>query len=177
MIADVSKVSYSTGYGEGGPSFKGLTVRKVEDVDLYDMSQGIPQDLISLYGRYAGTAIRDDYMPQVEAATVTNGLNWIMSSILALGGDVSEAQMTARLDAVAAKVSLSMSDADVKEIAEKKYKLTPGLYAGGKVQEEDAEPFDAKMKRLGADLDALFTESARLEKLVRQNLAAIGYGL
>ena len=66
---------------------------------------------------------------------------------------------------------------DVKEIAEKKYKLTPGLYAGGKVQEEDIEPFDAKMKRLGADLDALFTESARLEKLVRQNLAAIGYGL
>ena len=66
---------------------------------------------------------------------------------------------------------------EVEHQSQKKYKLTPGLYAGGKVQEEDTEPFDAKMKRLGADLDALFTESARLEKLVRQNLAAIGYGL
>ncbi len=67
--------------------------------------------------------------------------------------------------------------ATTKEIAEKKYKLTPGLYAGGKAQEEDTEPFDAKMKRLGSDLDALFNESARLEKLVRKNLAAIGYGV
>lgn len=64
--------------------------------------------------------------------------------------------------------------ATTKEIAEKKFKLTPGLYAGGKVQEADAEPFDAKMKRLGAELDQLFKESNRLEQLVRKNLAAIG---
>lgn len=67
--------------------------------------------------------------------------------------------------------------ATTKEIAEKKFKLTPGLYAGGKVQEEDAEPFDQKMKRLGSTLDELFAESNRLEKLVRKNLAAIGYGV
>ena len=34
--------------------------------------------------------------------------------------------------------------------------------------------FDAKMKRLGAELDQLFKESNRLEQLVRKNLAAIG---
>ena len=67
--------------------------------------------------------------------------------------------------------------ATTKEIAEKKFKLTPGLYAGGKVQEADAEPFEAKMKRLGAELDQLFKESNRLEQLVRQNLAAIGHGV
>ena len=67
--------------------------------------------------------------------------------------------------------------ATTDEIAEKKFKLTPGLYAGGKVQEDDGEPFDAKMKRLGTELGELFAESSRLEKLVRKNLAAIGYGV
>lgn len=61
------------------------------------------------------------------------------------------------------------------EIAEKKFKLTPGLYAGGKVEEDDGEPFDAKMKRLTGELKGLFGESARLEKLIRKNLGAIGY--
>ena len=67
--------------------------------------------------------------------------------------------------------------ATTDEIAEKKFKLTPGLYAGGKVQEDDGEPFDAKMKRLGTELGELFAESSRLEELVRKNLAAIGYGV
>ena len=136
MIADAARVSYSAGYVESGPYFKGRTVRKVEDVDLYDMSQGIPQDLISLYERYAGTAIRDDYMPQVEAATVTNGLNWIMTSILALGGDVSESQMIERLDAVAANKSLhdfhcsdwpGMDTGSYLEFIFAKYRGTPRL--------------------------------------------------
>lgn len=65
--------------------------------------------------------------------------------------------------------------ATTKEIAEKKYKLTPGLYAGGKVAEEDTEPFDAKMKRLTGELKELFGESSRLEKLIRKNLSSIGY--
>ena len=62
-----------------------------------------------------------------------------------------------------------------EEIAEKKFKLTPGLYAGGKVEEDDGEPFDAKMKRLTGELGELFGESARLEKQIRANLKAIGY--
>ena len=52
---------------------------------------------------------------------------------------------------------------------------TPGLYAGGKVEEEDGEPFDAKMKRLTGELGELFSESARLEELIRKNLGAIGF--
>ena len=65
--------------------------------------------------------------------------------------------------------------ATTKEIAEKKYKLTPGLYAGGKVEEDDGEPFRKKMKRLTGELSELFGESARLEELIRKNLKAIGY--
>ena len=65
--------------------------------------------------------------------------------------------------------------ATTKEIAEKKYKLTPGLYAGGKAEEEDGEPFKAKMRRLTRELDGLFAESARLEKSIRRNLKAIGF--
>ena len=53
------------------------------------------------------------------------------------------------------------------EISEKKFKLTPGLYAGGKVEEDDGEPFPAKMKRLTGELGELFGESARLEKFIR----------
>lgn len=65
--------------------------------------------------------------------------------------------------------------ATTNEIAEKKYKLTPGLYAGGKVEEEDAEPFQEKMTRLTGELKGLFAESARLEREVRKNLKAIGW--
>ena len=65
--------------------------------------------------------------------------------------------------------------ATTEEIAEKKYKLTPGLYAGGKVEEEDSEPFDKKMARLTGELKELFGESAKLEAAIRKNLKAIGY--
>ena len=43
------------------------------------------------------------------------------------------------------------------------------------MEEDDGEPFDAKMKRLTGELGELFGESARLEKLIRKNLGAIGY--
>ena len=65
--------------------------------------------------------------------------------------------------------------ATMKEIAEKKFKLTRGLAAGGKVDEDDGEPFKKKMRRLTSELGELFGESARLEKLIRKNLGAIGY--
>jgi type I restriction enzyme M protein len=65
--------------------------------------------------------------------------------------------------------------ATTKEITEKKFKLTPGLYAGGKVEEADGEPFAAKMKRLTGELKGLFGESAKLEAAIRKNLKAIGY--
>ncbi|HXC36844.1 MAG TPA: N-6 DNA methylase, partial [Candidatus Acidoferrales bacterium] len=55
--------------------------------------------------------------------------------------------------------------------------LTPGRYVGAGEVEDDDEPFEEKMKRLTAKLDAQFAESATLEKTIRLNLVNVGYGL
>ena len=54
--------------------------------------------------------------------------------------------------------------------------LTPGRYVGAEAAEEDGEPFEEKMRRLTADLETQFAESARLEAAIRENLAALGLG-
>jgi len=53
--------------------------------------------------------------------------------------------------------------------------LTPGRYVGAEDIEDDGEPFPKKMKRLAAKLDEQFKESAKLEKLIRKNISALGY--
>lgn len=50
--------------------------------------------------------------------------------------------------------------------------LTPGRYVGA---EEDAEPFEEKMRRLTATLDEQFAESARLEKEICTILRSVSY--
>lgn len=61
------------------------------------------------------------------------------------------------------------------DIAEQDYILTPGRYVGIEEQEEDAEPFDDKMKRLTSELSQMFDKSRKLEQEIRKNLGAIGY--
>lgn len=56
------------------------------------------------------------------------------------------------------------------EIAEHGYVLTPGRYVGAEEIEDDGEPFEEKMTRLIAELNAQFEESARLENEIKQNL-------
>jgi type I restriction enzyme M protein len=51
--------------------------------------------------------------------------------------------------------------------------LTPGRYVGAAETEDDGEPFAEKMKRLTAKLEEQFAESAKLEKAIRRNLAAL----
>ena len=53
--------------------------------------------------------------------------------------------------------------ATTEQIAEHGYVLTPGRYVGAAEAEDDGEPFDEKMKRLMAELAALFAEERRLE--------------
>ncbi|QYY36866.1 class I SAM-dependent DNA methyltransferase [Ruficoccus sp. ZRK36] len=62
------------------------------------------------------------------------------------------------------------------EIASHGYVLTPGRYVGAEATEDDGEPFEEKMPRLVAELDAQFAESAKLEAAIRQNLKELGYG-
>lgn len=64
-----------------------------------------------------------------------------------------------------------------KETIEKHgFVLTPGRYVGAEEAENDEEPFPEKMARLTKQLDEQFKESARLEKVIRNNLKGLGYG-
>ncbi|MEO0074064.1 MAG: N-6 DNA methylase, partial [candidate division WOR-3 bacterium] len=65
--------------------------------------------------------------------------------------------------------------ATLEEIRRHGHILTPGRYVGVEPQPEDTEPFEKKMKRLTAELEQRFAESARLEKEILKNLKRLGY--
>ncbi len=66
--------------------------------------------------------------------------------------------------------------ATTAEIAAHGFVLTPGRYVGAEEIEDDGEPFEEKMPRLVAELNAQFEESAKLEEAIKANLRALGYG-
>jgi len=61
--------------------------------------------------------------------------------------------------------------ATTDEIAGQGFVLTPGRYVGAEDIEDDGEPFEEKMKRLTAKLEAQFAEARVLEKAVRKSLS------
>jgi type I restriction enzyme M protein len=66
--------------------------------------------------------------------------------------------------------------ATTAEIAAHGHVLTPGRYVGAEEVEDDGEPFEEKMPRLVAELDAQFAVSAKLEQAIKANLQGLGYG-
>jgi len=66
--------------------------------------------------------------------------------------------------------------AKIDEIKKHDYVLTPGRYVGAAKQEDDGEPFEEKMARLTAQLNEQFEKNTELEKVIRHNLARLGYG-
>ena len=66
--------------------------------------------------------------------------------------------------------------ATTDEIAAHGHVLTPGRYVGAEEVEDDGEPFEEKMPRLVAELNAQFAESAKLEQAIKANLRGLGYG-
>jgi type I restriction enzyme M protein len=64
--------------------------------------------------------------------------------------------------------SVSLSDIKAAD-----YVLTPGRYVGAAQVEDDGEPINDKIQRLTKELLAAFDESARLEKVVRDQLERI----
>ena len=66
--------------------------------------------------------------------------------------------------------------AKLDEIRGHGHVLTPGRYVGAEAAEEDAEPFDDKMRRLVATLREQQAEAARLDDLINANLRELGYG-
>jgi len=66
--------------------------------------------------------------------------------------------------------------ATLDDIRKHGYILTPGRYVGAAPKQEDDEPFDVKMKRLTTQLREQMETSARLDKIIWENLKEIGYG-
>ena len=65
--------------------------------------------------------------------------------------------------------------ADISEIKENNYVLTPGRYVGTKEVEDDGIPFEEKMKDLTSKLAKQMQESAKLDEEIKKVLGAIGY--
>ncbi|MGH9202553.1 MAG: N-6 DNA methylase, partial [Vicinamibacterales bacterium] len=76
-----------------------------------------------------------------------------------------------------ADVSGFSRSATIDEIRKHGHVLTPGRYVGASDSEEDAEPFEEKMKRLVTDLAEQRVEAGRLDAVIAQNLAALGWPL
>jgi type I restriction enzyme M protein len=66
--------------------------------------------------------------------------------------------------------------ATTADIAAHSHVLTPGRYVGAEEVEDDGEPFEEKMTRLVAELQAQFAESAKLEQAIKAHLRGLGYG-
>lgn len=67
--------------------------------------------------------------------------------------------------------------ADLEDIKQQDYILTPGRYVGIEEQQDDDELFEEKMNRLVDALSEMFSKSHELEDKIRKNLGAIGYEL
>ncbi len=66
--------------------------------------------------------------------------------------------------------------AALEDIRKHGHVLAPGRYVGAEALEDDGEPFEEKMRRLAAQLEMQFAESARLEETIRKNLNGLGLG-
>lgn len=67
--------------------------------------------------------------------------------------------------------------ADIEEIEENNFVLTPGRYVGLEEVEDDGEPFEEKMEILTNELGLLFAESNKLEEKIKDALEELGYGV
>jgi type I restriction enzyme M protein len=62
------------------------------------------------------------------------------------------------------------------EVRKHGHVLTPGRYVGAEAVEDDAEPFEVKMRRLTATLREQQAEAAKLDAAIAANLRELGYG-
>ena len=67
--------------------------------------------------------------------------------------------------------------ASLEEIRKYGHVLTPGRYVGAPPQEDDGEPFEEKMARLSKHWREQQAEARRLDALIEENLAVLGFGL
>ena len=64
----------------------------------------------------------------------------------------------------------------IEQIRASDYVLTPGRFVGSAAAAGDDEPFHEKMLRLTTELRSRADEAARMDAIIRSNLAELGYG-
>ena len=62
------------------------------------------------------------------------------------------------------------------EVRKHGHVLTPGRYVGAEAQEEDGEPFEAKMKRLVSQLREQQDNAAKRDAAIAASLTMLGFG-
>jgi type I restriction enzyme M protein len=67
--------------------------------------------------------------------------------------------------------------ASLDEIRKQGWILTPGRYVGAEEEDEDAENFEEKMKRLTAELSEQMKQAQKLDEEIKENLESIGFSI
>ena len=67
------------------------------------------------------------------------------------------------------------NSASLDEVRKYGHVLTPGRYVGFEPQEDDGEPFEAKMRRLVGELQSQQEDGPRLDAAIAKNLTALGF--
>jgi type I restriction enzyme M protein len=106
---------------------------------------------------------------RAERALSDDDIAKIAGTFHAWRGTASAVEAGAVYDDVAG-FCRSVSLAEIKDAG---YALTPGRYVGAAEVEEDGEAVEEKIARLTGELFEQFDESARLEKVVREQLGRV----
>ena len=133
------------------------------------------QQTLFIDARKLGTLI-----DRVHRELTDADLEKITSTYHAWRGDTSALQLKLKASTAPsayADVPGFCKSATTAEIAAHGHVLTPGRYVGAEEVEDDGDPFEEKMPRLVAELNAQFAESAKLESTIRKNLKGLGYAL
>jgi type I restriction enzyme M protein len=67
--------------------------------------------------------------------------------------------------------------ASLEDVEKHGFVLTPGRYVGAVVEDDDDEVFADKMERLTAQLAEQMAKGAELDRVIRERLGALGYGV
>ncbi len=88
-----------------------------------------------------------------------------------------EGEGRVRVETAYADIPGFCKSASLDEVRRHGHVLTPGRYVGAAPQVDDGEPFETKMTRLVAELQAQQAEGARLAAAIAGNLEALGFSL